>query len=159
MYFVVLRLHNSASELCPEDAYLNVPEVARPFCGFPQSVQEHVRLIDCVMFLLRHSTGCPIHCSLIPKHSTLSSQRCWYYRQIKYKKKLSVRWMLTFCCGREQNAATELFLPEKGKFLIKRDFLFFAWMAIFSEVQRGGSCSRSKSCYGASWTSADWLLK
>jgi len=47
VYFVVdTLLHNCTSDLHPEVALLNVPEADCPCCSFPQSVQEHFRLID-----------------------------------------------------------------------------------------------------------------
>lgn len=45
-----MLLHNCTSVLHPEVVHLNMPESALPYCSFPQSVQEHVRLIDCAKF-------------------------------------------------------------------------------------------------------------
>jgi hypothetical protein len=48
VYFVVdTLLHNCSSDVHPEVVHLNVPEADCPCCSFPQSVQEHVRLINC----------------------------------------------------------------------------------------------------------------
>ena len=47
MYVVVTALHNCASDLRSEDAYLNLSAADCAYCGIPQFVREHVGVIDC----------------------------------------------------------------------------------------------------------------